>query len=162
MKLIEPFVAVDMDERKKRFAELLLKNPYDAFGVALEIFGSDTSGALRASYEWISDPLVIETQKQLKEERGEFAFLPTKADLAREALESHRTLKKNDPAAAAKYFDMHLKIMDYYPKEAGNVVNIQNNVMVVPDHGSDKDWEKKALEQQKQLREKVVSSVRSS
>jgi len=160
MKLLSPFVIVD--ERKLQFAEGLLKNPYDAFKVALEIFGLDTNGAFRASMEWVSDPVVIEHQRLLKEEKGEFAFLPTKADLAREALETHKILKKTDPAAAAKYFDMHLKIMDYYPKETGNIVNIQNNVMLVPDHGSDENWEKRALEQQNQLREKVVASVRST
>lgn len=165
MKLIVPFVIknpqeeqADQAKRKKLFAEQLLKDPSDPFKVALSIFGSDTGGALLAAQEWPSDFEVIEYQQQLIKEQGELAFLPSIKEALRLAYDI-ASGKVTATAEMIKGLDIYMKGRDFYPKEAPLIENNTNNVMVVYNHGSDENWEKNALQQQRKLKAAVIEST---
>lgn len=160
MKLLTPF-AIDTPEetlqRKRLFAELLLKNPSNPFEVALKVL-SDTGEALRAANEWPADLFVIDYQKQLIKKHGDMAFLPNEVESARLADDMARGKVRatTEQIAALK---LYTELRGWTGKAAtinnNNVVQV-NRVMVVKDHGTDDEWEAKAIRQQARLRSEVV------
>ena len=141
-------------ELKKRFAVELLKQPDKPFKVAQEIFGDDTGKALFISTKWPSDPDVKRFQFQAVEEVGDMAFLPTKADLAREAWRI--------ATSSAIPVDDRLKAMRLYGDVRGfidkgsaiiNNTNVLNNnkVMLVKTYNSAQEWEHTLAAQQAKL-----------
>ena len=85
-KLQTPFFA-DEERLKKEFAASLLKTPNEPFKAALAVFGSDSMAAMHAANYWVHDATVKAEQDRLIEELGEAAFLPSKAQIARELYE---------------------------------------------------------------------------
>lgn len=164
MKLLAPFVIQPPDElakveaeRKRLFAESLLKTPSDPFGIALKLFGSDTGGALRAAQEWPGDTDVIAHQKAMIEAEGEEAFLPSKSEALRLAwdMANNKIPASQESLNALKlYADMR----SFIPKAAPPIAVQQNSVMVVRDHGSYEDWQAAALVQQRRIKAQVIAS----
>jgi len=164
MKLLVPFVVQPPDElerieseRKRLFAESLLKNPSQPFEIALKLFGSDTAGALRAAQEWPGDLQVIEHQKTLIEQEGEEAFLPTKSEALRLAwamANNKVTVSQEQLTALKLYADMR----SFISKVAPPIAVQQNSVMVIRDHGSYEDWQAAALTQQRRIKAQVIAS----
>jgi hypothetical protein len=147
-------------ELKKLFALGTLQRPEGAFQVALEIFGTDTSRALRASSQWPSDPEVLELKDKLLADHGERAFMPSKEQLARKVMEFaderlpsgvFRHDGKDRVAALRLYGD----IMGFIEKPGIAIDNRQgpfvHNVLVVKDFGTDEAWENAALDNQERL-----------
>lgn len=145
--------AEELKEMKRRFAAEILRKPGNAFEAALSC-GLDTGAALRASVEWLNDEEVLAFKQQLLEdnERGELAFLPSKAEAARLAW---------DLANAGPFIEDRLKALKLYSDILGYIekpsaVNVNNNVtnnrvMVVKDHGSNENWEENMRRQQAEL-----------
>lgn len=140
-------------EQKKRFAIELLRNPSEEFKAALAVFPDDTGKALLVSNRWPSDPEVIALKEMAIDELGDMHFLPTKADLAREAwnIAVAPTVPVDDRLKAMRLYG---DIRGYIEKQ-GTVVNnnvlTNNKVMVVKSHASPEEWEQRLVEQQKQL-----------
>jgi hypothetical protein len=138
---------------KDAFAAALLRQPNDPFRAALQIFGSDTRRALQVSQEWVCDLYVLSKQAELLEAMGEDAFLPNKAMTARRIWDlANTTTDTRDKIAALK---LYAEVRSYIEKP-GDKINTnltinQNRVMVIKDHGSDDDWERRAGEQQMKL-----------
>lgn len=143
----------DETELKRRFAVELLKQPNEPFQAAVAVFGDDTGRALQASHRWPQDAVVIAAMQQAIEELGDMHFLPTKAQLAREAY-NIGTDPKVHVDDRLKAMRLYADIRGYIDKQGANVVvnNLtQNKVMLVRDHGSNEDWETAAAEQQRKL-----------
>lgn len=142
---------------KQAFAAALLRSPNDPFRAALQVFGSDTGRALRASQQWVLDSEVVSCQVKLLEEYGEEQFLPDKLALARAVFELAQNPNKPTDERL-KAYELYGKIRGFIDRPAivNNMDNrsihlTTNKVMVMRDHGTDADWEQKALSQQQRL-----------
>lgn len=173
MKLPQPFVVLPIEElaeeteqeivsKKEAFAEHLLKNPgVPPFQLALLIYPNNTARALRIANEWPEDKDVKAIKQALVDSEGEMSFLPTAAQDAAETLRIARELLLQDAPTSARFFEMYLKQRDRFPKAGAAIQNnntIVNHVMVIKDHGTDDEWQTKAIEQQARLRDEVVAS----
>lgn len=141
----------DVDEAVKlRFAEAMLRFN-NASQAAMSVIG-DPGKALRAAQTLPADPLVLEEMARLRDEKGESSFLPSKAELAREVLEQARTFK-NSPEDYERLMKLYCNMMGHIEKP-GTQVNVDartQSVMIVRSHGSDEEWEKRAVAQQQNL-----------
>lgn len=105
----------DESELKTAFAYELLRTPTEPFKAALAVFPDDTSKALKVANYWPTDSFVRVELDRLKDEQGELAFLPTKADLARliwERAQSQNTSNED----LAKLGKLYAEIMNFVPK----------------------------------------------
>lgn len=106
-------------EDKKAFAIAWLKQS-DPFKAAVSVFGPTQAGkCLKIADEWPNDPFVIQYYNELLEEKGEEAFLPTKAAVARKVMETAEGFIHVDNKLKA--FRLYAEIMGYITKpEAGD------------------------------------------
>ncbi len=115
---------------KKAFAAFLLKCPEDPYRAALAVIDTskDAGPAMLAANLWPNDAIVKAEMARLLEEKGEFAFLPSKVELARSIWErAHRD--GTEDADAVKLLKLYAEVMDFIPKpgaksNVGQVVNI--------------------------------------
>lgn len=145
-------VAMSIDEQKKAFAIALLSDPKDPFKCAQQIFGPDVGMALRVYGSWPLDPDVIQYQELYLEEFGDDAALPTKTKLARDVYDIAE--EAFDPETRLKALKLYGDVRGFIEKPGmGAVTNIQQNtkVIIMTDHGTDKEWEAKLLTQQAKL-----------
>lgn len=145
---------------KDAFAAALLRQPTEPFRAALTVFGADNIKALEAAQQWVSDIYVLSKQAELLETLGEDAFLPNKATLARRVWEAAESA--TDKKEKAVLFKLYGEVRGFVDKGGNtnistNVTLNQNRVMVMRDHGTDDDWERKASDQQM----KLVSDARN-
>lgn len=144
-----------MDERKKKFAELLLKegNPFQA---ALAVFPPEQLGdALQIAEQWAEDVEVKRYCEQIVKQVGDKAVLPAKETIVREVLALGRITDAEMRARLAAY-RLIAEVCGYIEKPSPQVNVNQNNmyrVMQMPNHGTDEEWERKAVEQQQRLLE---------
>lgn len=142
------------NEQKTLFAEGLLRGLKEPFQIASE-FESDTSRLLEIADLWPKDEFVLSEKKRLLEELGESAFLPTKAELAREVY--LKASQEKDSDSAEKLYKLYASVMGYIEKPGTNV-NVNNNshnrVLIVKDHGTDSEWAEKLKKQQNDLIER--------
>lgn len=140
-------------EQKKRFAVELLKDPNDPFKAALQVFGQDTGMALRASSTWPKDTVVLDYMQEAIGELGDLHFLPSKADLAREAwtLATSPTVPVDDRLKAMRLYGDVRGFIEKQGTVINNNVLTNNKVMLVKDHGSTDNWEERLIEQQAKL-----------
>lgn len=137
------------DDVKLRFAEAMLRFN-NASQAAMSVIG-DPGKALRAAQTLPADPLVLEEMARLRDEKGESSFLPSKAELAREVLERARECKV--PEDYERLMKLYCNMMGHIEKP-GTQVNVDartQSVMIVRSHGSDEEWEKRAVAQQQNL-----------
>jgi len=107
----------DETEHKSAFAAELLKTPTEPFKAALAVFGNDTGKALYVATHWPVDSFVLSETSRLKEEQGELAFLPSKADLARSLWErAHGQNFRTSHDEFVKLTRLYAEIMDFVPK----------------------------------------------
>ena len=140
-------------EQKKRFAVELLKDPNDPFKAALQVFGQDTGMALRASSTWPKDTVVLDYMQEAIGELGDLHFLPSKADLAREAwtLATDARVPVDDRLKAMRLYGDVRGFIEKQGTVINNNVLTNNKVMLVKDHGSTDNWEERLIEQQAKL-----------
>lgn len=147
------------DELKKLFAQALLECNFKPYFAARQVFTNPTDGqrALTASEKWPNDPIVKAEQARLIDTLGEEAFLPSKVKVARDVYDmamDEKTSVAERLAAMRFYSDLR----QFIPKDTKGVqVNVNNNrVMIMPDYGSDDDWERKTIEHQ----QKTIENLR--
>jgi len=140
---------------KVEFARMLLKTPEEAFKIALLMFPNNNNRALRVAMEWPTDEVVKAAQTELLNESGEDAFLPTKAEFARELLDKMHAawIATEDYIKVAKlYADIRGFVQKPVQQTNIDLSNkVQNNVMIIKENGSDDEWEKGLREQQAAL-----------
>jgi len=146
----------DQDQKlKTAFAAELLKYPNDPFKAGLAVFGVDTGKALRAAHEWHKDPFVIEECARLKEEGFEqFDKESLRDKLIMNLLtivEGERSIA-DDRIKAAKVIGELKGLIEKPQTNINTNVITANRVMVVKDHGSADDWEKRLRKQQEGLK----------
>ena len=141
-------------EAKEKFARLLLKEPGNAFAIALKVCPDDVKRAVQIANEWPNDPDVLDFQERIKGDEGENEFLPTKADLARETWNLMHD-KYTDASQFAKLGKLYADLMGFIEKPKvevnTNVQNVTNKVMIVREAVSDAEWERKLFTQQTAL-----------
>jgi hypothetical protein len=146
-------MTADDTNDKQLYAHALLKHPDDPYKAALMVVGGDLARGLVMSREWPQDPEVIEYRAMALADKGEDAFLPSKADVVRAIWD--KAEKCRDPDVAFKGYKMVADIMGYVEKPGTTINNNtlvdQRKVMVVTDHGTDEEWEAKLLKQQAAL-----------
>jgi hypothetical protein len=137
-------------ELKTRFAEALLRTPDEPYNAAFAAIG-DSGLALQAANLWARDPFVLSEKIRLCEEHGVKAFLPTKEDQAG-ALWKMANDKSVEPEDRLKAHRLYAELMGHIEKPSTQVTQVVNQgVMIVKDHGSNDDWETRAIAQQKGL-----------
>lgn len=150
------------DELKRKFALALLKHPGNPFQAGIEVFGTDTGKALFVGSNWLNDPIVEEEKARLLEDGGEMALLPSKSDLARKVWEmatcdEGEGSKRIDFEDKLKAFRFYAELREFIKKpgestsEGSGNTNVQNNVMVVHQHGTNEEWSDALREQQRKL-----------
>lgn len=144
---------------KDAFAAALLRQPNEPFRAALTVFGADNIKALECAQQWVSDTYVLSKQAELLEKLGEDSFLPNKAMLSRRVWEAAESA--TDKKEKAALFKLYAEVRGFVDKGGTNInTNVtlnQNRVMIMRDHGTDDDWERKASDQQL----KLVSDARN-
>lgn len=148
-----------MDEEKalkEQFAAALLRNPNNAFRAAQDVFPGDgnLTKALVVMRDWPGDSFVIECCSNLVKTYGARKFLPTREDFARLILGEVEGCK--DGELKLKMLRLFGDVMGYIEKPATTVNNnnncqFGNRVMIVKDHGTNDDWEKRLAQQQAAL-----------
>ena len=143
---------------KKQFSLALFSVPGNPFKAACIVFPDDISLACKMAVEWNNDSEVLEEIQRLTDEANKhdevLDLVPNKTealqlawDIANNVLELGK-----DRVAALKLF---AEISNFMPDKTVNknvvVETKANRVMIIKDHGSDDDWERKAIAQQKVL-----------
>ena len=146
--------------QKKTFAIEWLKaktdDPTALFRIACDIEPVDVGRALAIAKNWPTDAEVLAFRQKFLDEKGEEGLLPTKSDAAMLAWEM-----ANDTGIEAKD---RLKALELYGSMLGfvskpvasvsnNQTNVINRVMIVKDTGTNEQWERKVIEQQRSLKE---------
>lgn len=145
------------DELRERFAAEYLRNGGDVWEAGKACSPSDPSKGIALGAELIADDQVQARIKELRDTKGERAFLATKEDVAREIykLATGRANQQLEPKEKLAAFRLYSEVMGYIEKPQGGVSVTQNNlvqkVMVVKDFGTDAQWESAAVEQQRRL-----------
>lgn len=140
---------------KTAFAVNLLrvgKSDYKSYSkIAFEVC-SDTSFALQIANAWPRDPFVIDEMTRLIGEQGNSSFLPDKEKQGRD-IYAICLDDKVDVEVRLKAHRLYAEIFGHIVKEpaAPFGINISQNVMVVRDMGSNEDWERGAIKQQRAL-----------
>lgn len=118
----------DERELKISFAREFLRTPDNMFKAALSIFPDSTNKALKVSYDWPKDKIVLDEIQRLKQEEGEESFLPTKADLARSLWERAQSSLNDD---YVKITRLYAEIMDFIPKNSKNDDKLTATVRII-------------------------------
>ena len=150
-------------EEKQKFAALLLHNPNNPYEVAQSLYADDIMRSLFVARNWVTDQLVLDTQKTLIEDFGEEHFLPSKADAARTIWD--RAQKCNDDSEFAKLMRLYADVCGHIKQNEVNIdarsMTIAPKIMILPaqEHVEESVWEKGLKEQQRKLT--IDSTVRS-
>lgn len=145
----------------KRYAAEQLRDPGRDIHIALGLI-PDAPIAAAAVNVWNNDPIVIQERLRLQEEHGQRAELPTKETIALEILALARAEKHSVPDRL-KAYDQYNQMMQYIGRNAnqpGSVNIFSNKVMLLKDHGSNDDWEARAVAQQSGLVKQAQDDAR--
>lgn len=150
-----------MDEvaLKKQFAAHLFREPQNPFKAALTVFGEDEIGWVSyAALNWKDDEIVKNELKLLQETTNLSDIVANKVEAMRLAWELANSL---DPFAKLKEkvdaLRLYSEIAGFMPDKTVNK-NIKldeefnaKNVMLVPVHGDNEEWETDLMNQQARL-----------
>jgi hypothetical protein len=153
---------VEQAELKTRFAEELLREPNE-FKAALIVFPNDVATAMRVAGEWAHDTFVASEKLRLLDDLGPKAFLISKEDQAKDIYAIAQD-EKLDVEVRLKAHRLYAEIMGNIEKPQTGVnvnVGVQSHVMVVKDHGTDDEWESKAIKQQARLVEDANREIQA-
>jgi len=156
------------DEQKQQYAKALLKYSDDPYKAALLVCGNDLARALSMSRDWPQDPDVIECMHAELAEPTCYATVLTKVHTdgfsALTTDEKNTYIKQRLVQQAeiltntGKDAIAALKLLAEMEGFTGADTVINNNtlvdkrsVMLVTDHGTDAEWERKLIEQQTAL-----------
>lgn len=151
IKMIAETGCLVNSDKKHEFAEALLYDPRNPYKVAKKICNGNLSDALYMAINWADDKEVIDIQNGILAETSQEQFLPSKYDVARDI---HDHTRNNDPDVSLRALKLYSDVMGFIEKPGVNInnnVQINDKVMVIPDHGDDDSWEDKLKNQQKNL-----------
>lgn len=142
-----------LSELQKQYAELLLREP-EPFKAAYLLYPNPTDATKAVSIvseRWHLMPEVLEYQtKLLNTEDGLRRYLPSKLEFARSLFGYANECSNHE--YRIKYLELVAKVMSFVDKPLPSAVTINDNrVLVVKDHGTDDQWEKKTIEHQAKL-----------
>lgn len=145
---------------KVAFAGALLRNPNDPFKAALQtIGGTNSQVALKIAETWPCDPVVMAAQIDLIDRFGEASFLPSKIALSRRIFEIGEDTSNATKDRLAAY-KLYAEVRGFISAgvNVDNSVTVQDNrrVMIMRDHGTNDEWQDKALTQQQKLIENAI------
>lgn len=147
---------MELKHSKAEFATVLLTEP-NPFKAAMIMTKGDTDSSLWYAVNWQDDHEVIELLKKLREDQNNITKIATKFDVAQLYwnIANSRAYDAKDRIAAAEKYASIAGLHDTKTSSGGNVnVNVNQNmprVMVVKDHGTDEEWERKVAAQQAEL-----------
>jgi len=148
-------------EEKAAYAALLLKE-CDPFKAALLLFPNNTNRALWVASHWPNDAEVKAEQKRLTDEGGDMAFLPGKAELARDIWQRMQGTMLPNGVTVLPTLEEYAKLAKLYADVCGLIekpqanINLTTNVSRVvemPVFANESEWEAEAARQQRELLE---------
>lgn len=146
-------------ELKRKFAERCLFNPNNKFVAALECTNGNQQLAMKMLETWLYDPEVKQYEVELLAERGEDAFLPTKAQLVNRLM-GRLENPGCDDESFVKMMRLTADMLGMIEKPGVTVNNniTTNKVMNIPvfmtsngKPASMDEWEQQLIEQQQTL-----------
>lgn len=142
-----------MDElqQKRLFAQKLLEGD-EPFKIATSFYPENVNRALFIASNWPNDVDVLQIIADLKNEKGEESFLPTKTEFLKRLWSDMDSCFEEE--TRVKYAKLYAETRGFIEKPQTNVEINQNrivNVMRVPQRQSLDDYERTALEQQTKL-----------
>ncbi len=150
-------VLIDTVAEKRLFGKALGMFPGDPFKAACAVFPDDPGKCLMVAAHWINDLIVIEAKHEYIDAKGKPLNVPTKEELVTKILDM-ADIETVDFMDRLRAFELAAKLMDYMPKNNGNVqvndnrvMNVTNKVMVVPTSPNNDEWEQRAKAQQARL-----------
>jgi len=152
--MLQPWKSPIPNELKPKFAaELLRLGDPNKAAFALLPSNNDTGLAMHLAKLWADDPQVLaEMGRLMQDSTLAKSLLPSKEMQAKDiyAIAQDPRIEVKERLAAHR---LYAEVLGHIEKQAaGNVTNVLNQgVMVIKDHGSDDDWEKKAVKQQRTL-----------
>lgn len=148
---------LDEVESKRLFAQHLIRTPDNPFAAAQIVFPTQaqTGIALQVAQLWPKDPFVIAEQEKLLASPEAKSYLPSKEMQAKDiyTIAEDIHVATEDRLKAHKQYS---ELMGYIEKPVPGQINVVQGVIVVRDHGTDDDWERKAVEHQRTLTGIVV------
>lgn len=153
------------DDQKREFALRYLEYRRDAAKAAARLFPHDIASRMWALTELPFDPFVVQECERLLAEHGYERFLPDKFEVASMLYNTAEQAKSpDDKVKAAKAY---AEIMGFIDKSGAVNVDARTlvdnrSVIVVRDFGTDDDWERKAVEQQRRLIDDATNDNRAA
>lgn len=146
---------------KRLFAENMLRNP-DPFA-AVRDMGLTPESIVLVAQTWPNDPEVLAIQKDLLDEHGSRAFLPSREQIAREIHAKAKLVNK--PGDYEKLMRLYSDMMGFIEKPGVTVNNNTQqivNVMKVPMAGNPEEWEARAVAQQSDVMNRSLESEKKN
>lgn len=158
----------ELEQLKKQFAMWWLKFPHEPYKAACIIFPDpkEMGSRLTVAQDWPNDAQVLLFRNELLSSESGNSFLPTKQELMADLYEISKRSYDDD---------VKIKAINAYAQLAGHIkqpgVQINNNnrvgnnnasVMLVPDYGSDEDWQESLLLQQQKLIAKDIDVIEAT
>lgn len=139
------------EEQKRAFAAALLRTPDDPVKAAFASIPS-TGLAIQAAKLWLTDPIVVAEKIRLIETNGLKSFLATKEEQAKDIYQM-ATDTRIDEEVRLKAHRLYAEILGHIekPQLLPPSLTVNTGVMLVRDHGTNEEWEQKAILQQKTL-----------
>lgn len=137
---------------KEQFATFLFQG-FTPFVAAYKIWPQDAGFALKISEQWRDDAYVQQCVATLKDIADAANKPPEKEALIKDIHSSIPRMRDEDKLKA---YRLIAEMSGFIEKAAPPQVNIDqrtqvNRVMIMPDHGTDEEWEAKLAEQQDKL-----------
>lgn len=153
----------ELSDLKRQFAEWWISFPNEPFKAACMVFPDpkEMGNRLVVAHEWVNDPEVLLYRRELlRNEETANKALPSKHELMHDLYQLSKITA--DPEAAIKaimsYAQLagHVKQPGVQINNNNRIGNTQQTVMLVPDYGSDDEWQETLYTQQQALIAKEI------
>lgn len=152
------FSKEEIETLKKDFAKWWIKFPNEPYKAACIIFPDpkDMGNRLTVAHDWITDPFVLVYKDELlSDDSVSDKLLPKKGHLIADLYEISKST--TDPSAKIKALTAIADIKGMMPKSNISInnnnqqVGVEQSVMLVPNYGSDDEWQEHLYLQQQKL-----------
>lgn len=153
----------ELEQLKREFVEWWIRFPTEPYKAACIVFPKqDEIGArLTVVQDWIHDPYVLKYKIALLNSDVGENLLPSKNELMADLYDIAK--RSHDDSAKIKAIEAYAKLAGHI-KQPGVNINTNNNignnitqsVMLVPDYGSDEEWQESLMIQQRDLISKDI------
>lgn len=154
-EVIPAYDPLEDQQLKRAYARklLVISDPFKAaIAVVPDNTPNHTAIVLRIHNAWAADEEIRTLQRDIQDEEGEEAFLPSKAELARAVYDMATAERPTAAEDRLKAFRLYAEIRGFIEKPGVNINNTHNtqvnNVMAYKDHGDMAAWEAAAAANQ--------------